>query len=173
MRIMKLSLLSLASSLALVAFGFACDRTPGASAAPGPAGSPSGPAAPSAETGAYKVELKPVGTYKKGQAATFEVVLKTKDGYHVNEEYPTKLKLAEAAGVAYAQPILQKMKDPTAFTMEKCASGSDMCTLKITVKFTPEQAGSVKLGGELAVGVCNKETCLVEKKQLDLSVPVT
>jgi hypothetical protein len=45
--------------------------------------------------------------------------------------------------------------------------------LKITVKFTPDQAGKLTVGGELQTGVCNKETCLVEKKQLDLQIPVT
>lgn len=170
---MKTTLISFAAtSLAVFALGLACDRTPGASAAAGAAPA-AGPAASTVETAAYKLEIKPVGTYKKGQPATFEVILKTKGDQHVNEEYPTKFKAAEGAGITYEQPKLEKMKHADAFALEKCASGKDMCTLKITVKFTPDQAGAVKVGGELNVGVCNKETCLVEKKTLDLSINVT
>jgi hypothetical protein len=168
---MTTTVLSLLTTTAAVAvFGLACDRTSGASAAPAPAAV--APAGPSAETASYKVELKAVGAYKKGQPSTFEVVLKTKEGFHVNEEYPTKFKVAEGPGVTYAQAKLEKAKDAAAFAFQDCPSGKDKCTMKISVKFTPEQAGNVKIGGEISVGVCNAETCLVEKKQLDLAVPV-
>ncbi|MGZ3416516.1 MAG: hypothetical protein ACXWUG_31165 [Polyangiales bacterium] len=168
---MKTTLFALVStSVSIAAFGFACDRTPGASAAPN---SPAAPASSSVESEKYTLELKPVGKYEKGKAATFEIVLKTRGDFHVNEDYPTKFKAAKADGVKYDLEVLHKMKNAEAFTMEGCASGKDKCTLKITVKFTPEASGKVSLGGELQVGVCNKETCLVEKKTLDLSVPVT
>jgi hypothetical protein len=169
---MKTTLLAVVStSLSVAAFGLACDRTPDASAAPSNA--PAAVSSSSVKNDKYSLELKPVGKYEKGKAATFEIVLKTTGDFHVNEEYPTKFKAEKADGVKYDSETLHKMKQPEAFVMEKCASGKDNCTLKVTVKFTPEASGNVKLGGELQVGVCNKETCLVEKKQLDLSVPVT
>lgn len=171
---MKTTLLTLVStSVAVVAFGLACDRTPGAAAAPADAPA-AAPAESKFDTNSYTLEIKPVGKYKKGEEGTFQIVLKTKPGYHVNEEYPTRFTAADAAGVKYAQAKLHKAKDGAAFAFADCSEKKDeKCTLTITVKFTPEQSGNVKVGGELNAGVCNKDSCLTEKKTLELSVPVS
>lgn len=174
-RIMKTTLFAVASTaLSIAAFGLACDRTPDASAAPS---SPAAPASASVDTDKYSLELKPVGKYAKDKEGVVQIVLKTKGDFHVNDEYPTKFKAAKSDGVKYDVEILSKAKQPDAFVMEKCAAGAGKdafsCTLTVNVKFVPTASGTAKLSGELNVGVCNKETCLVEKKTLDLSVPVT
>jgi len=148
----------------------ACDRS---ASAPPPAPTPSASAGPVAETDALRAEVKAVGTYKKGEPATYEVIVRAKAPYHVNDEYPAKFKAADGNGVKHVEPKLERSKHADAFAVENCAEGKDACTLKITVKFTPEQAGTVRVGGTVDVGVCNKDTCIVEKKQLDLAVPVT
>jgi hypothetical protein len=158
---------------AVVAVG--CDKTapavtPPASPAASAVASSAGPVA---ETDGFKAELKPVGSYKKGEPATYEVILRAKAPYHVNGEYPAKFKATETAGVKYVEPKLERMKHPDAFTTEKCASGDDACTMTVTVKFTPEEAGTAKLGGLLDISVCDKDTCLIEKKQLEISAPVS
>jgi len=168
---MKTTLFAVVStSLAIGAFGLACDRTPDAAAAPS---APAAPASASVDNDKYTLEMKAVGKYEKSKPGTVQLVLKTKGDFHVNEEYPTKFKTSKTDGVKYDADVVSKAKLPEAFVMDKCASGKDNCTLTVTVKFTPEASGNVKLTGELNVGVCNKETCLVEKKILDLSVPVT
>jgi len=160
----------------VVVLSAACDRS-SSSTGPAPASSGSSAAAaagPVAETDAFRAELKSVGTYKKGEAATYEVVIKAKGPYHVNDEYPAKFKTADGNGVKHVEAKLERNKHVDAFATEPCAQNDkDACTLKITVRFTPEQAGTVRLGGTVDVGVCNKDQCLVEKKQLDLAVPVT
>ncbi|GAC1351248.1 MAG: hypothetical protein NVS3B20_02300 [Polyangiales bacterium] len=166
----------LAALAALGAIEAGCDRTPNAQAAES-AIAPviEAAAAPAADTGSYRVEVKAVGSYKKGAASTFEIVLKTKADYHVNEEYPAKFKPVDAkeAGVSYPKEKLERAKDGDAFVLEKCVSGKDNCTLRVKVAFTPTQSGTVKIGGLLNVGVCNAATCLIEKQALELSVPVT
>jgi hypothetical protein len=173
---MKTTLFAVASTaLSIAAFGLACDRTPDASAAPSSAAA--APASASVDTDKYSLEIKPVGKYEKGKPGTVQIVLKTKGDFHVNDEYPIKYKTAKTDGVKYDAEVLSKVKQADAFAMDKCPKGAGKdefnCTLTVTVKFTPEASGNVKLSGELNVGVCNKETCLVEKKTLDLSVPVT
>jgi hypothetical protein len=164
------------SLLFAIAFsGAGCDRTQSSSSPAGssPASTPAGPAGPVAETPALHAELKAVGAYKKGEPATYEILVRAKTPYHVNDEYPAKYKAADGNGVKHVEPKLERNKHADAFATEPCSAGKDACTLKITVKFTPEQTGTVTLGGSIDVGVCDKDTCIVEKKQLGLAVPVT
>jgi hypothetical protein len=171
---MKLTAVTfVAVSVVVAAGGAACDRKADAAIAPALAPAPAGSAGPSADTANYKVEVKAVGTYKKGQAGTFEIVLKTKGDYHVNDEYPTKFKAPEKPeNVTYGKELISRAKDADAWSTEKCASGKDSCTLKLTVPVTPTATGSVKLGGTLHFGVCNAATCLIEKQTLELPVTV-
>jgi len=160
--------------LALVA---GCQRSgsnEGTNAAPSsPAASPSAaPAAAAFDHPSYSVGLEPVGSYKKGEASSFKIVVRTKGEFHINEEYPTKFSATASPGVQYAMPKLARAAQPDAFALKPCASGKDNCTLELTVKFTPEQTGTVQIGGELSVGVCNKDNCLFEKKTLSMPVPV-
>lgn len=153
-----------------------CQRsasTEGAGAASSAAASSAPAAAVSAfDHASYSLAVEPVGSYKKGEPGAFKIVVRTKGEFHVNEEYPTKFNAATTPGVAYATPKLARTAQPDAFALKPCASGKDNCTMEITVKFTPEQSGTVNVGGELSVGVCNKDNCLFEKKALSLAVPV-
>ena len=135
--------------------------------------------APSSSAGAskfehpnYTVSVEAAGPYKKGESATFKVVVRAKGEFHINEEYPTKFSAAVSPGVAYATPKLARATQPDAFALKPCASSKDNCTLEVTVKFTPEQGGTVNVGGELALGVCNKDNCIFDKKTLSIAVPV-
>lgn len=146
-----------------------------ASPAPGAASasaSAAGPA-PSFETATYKLELEPIGAYKKGEPASFRVVLRTKGEFHVNEEYPTKFKATDTAAVRFAAAQLGRADHPEAFKAVPCASGKDNCTLELTVGFTPQESGNVRIGGEMSIGVCNKDNCIFDKKTLAREVPVT
>ena len=153
-----------------------CQRAPspdGAGAAPSTKSSSPAAAVSSFDDPHYSLAVGPIGSYKKGEAATFKVVVRTKGEFHINEEYPTKFAASTAPGVTYAMPKVARTTQPEVFALKPCASGKDNCTLELTVKFTPEQSGTVSVGGELSVGVCNKDNCLFEKKTLALSVPVS
>ena len=101
-----------------------------------------------------------------------QIIVKTKGEYHVNDEFPSKFKVLESANVTYAQAKIEKLKDASAFALTKCSQDSkDSCTMVLTVKFTPAK-GATKIGGELSFGVCNKDSCLIEKKSLDSDIKV-
>ncbi|MBI2390821.1 MAG: hypothetical protein HYV09_14620 [Deltaproteobacteria bacterium] len=162
-----------AAVLLVIAVG--CQRA-STDAAPAPAPAASGSssaAAPSFETATYKLEIEPIGAYKKGEAATFRVVLRTKGEFHVNEEYPTKFKASDTPAVRFAAAQLGRADHPEAFKAVPCASGKDNCTLELTVGFTPQESGKVRLGGEMSIGVCNKDNCIFDKKTLEREVPVS
>lgn len=155
----------------------ACDRNAGAAA--GAAGTSAaapaeGVAGPSVDATNYKIELKSGSSYAANKEATFEIVVTTKGEYHVNDEFPTKFKTLDTnKSVTYPQAKIEKLKDAAAFTLTKCSKDSkDSCTMKVTVKFTPTAAGKQKVGGELSFGVCNKDSCLIEKKALDAEITV-
>ncbi len=136
------------------------------------AGDP-GPPVPSAETDNYKVEIKASGTFKKGEAGSFEIILKAKGDFHVNDEYPSKLVFPEKPqDVTYAKPKIDKNKDGDAWTFEACASGKDKCTMKVKAPFTPTASGKVKVGGTLFFGVCNTSGCPTFQRALELTVTV-
>ena len=163
---------------AAIALGLGCQRsapsTDGAGEATATSQVPSSSAAVSArfEHPNYTVVLEPAGPYKKGESASFKIVVRAKGEFHINEEYPTKFSAVVAPGVAYAMPKLARATQPDAFALKPCASGKDNCTLELTVRFTPEQAGTVTVGGEIALGVCNKDNCIFDKKVLSVAVPV-
>lgn len=155
-------------SLALVVLA-GCSK-PSAGPSPAPASSSSAPAGPVAETDAFRIELKAAGPFKKGEPASVVVRVEAKPPFHVNDEYPAKFKAAEAAGLKFAEPKLERPKHADAFATEPCAAGNDACVLNITVKLTPEAAGPLKVGGIADVSVCNKDQCLIEKKPVELAV---
>lgn len=179
MNIMKRIAVVLGSSVfGLSLLVAACDRNAGAAA--GAAGTGAAPAAaegvagPTVDATNYKIELKSATGYTANKEASFDIVVTTKGEYHVNDEFPTKFKTLEGnKNVTYPQAKVEKAKDAAAFVLTKCSKDSkDSCTMKVTVKFTPTAAGKQKVGGELSFGVCNKDSCLIEKKALDAEITV-
>lgn len=169
----RIAVVSGTAVLGLSVFVVACDKSAGAAA--GAVGSPAGASAvgsASVDATNYKLELKPEASYAAGKEGTFQIIVKTKGEYHVNDEFPSKFKVLESANVTYAQAKIEKMKDASAFALTKCNKDSkDSCTMVLTVKFTPAK-GATKVGGELSFGVCNKDSCLIEKKSLDSDIKV-
>jgi hypothetical protein len=120
-------------------------------------------AAPAAEfhEETFDLTLRAVGSVAAGKAATAEVVLIPKAGYHTNDKYPYKFKTATNPGVSYRAPV---------FTKEDVTLEEHKATMK--VDFTPDSAGEKTLAGQFAFSVCSAEKCLVEKRDLTLSVAV-
>ncbi len=102
-----------------------------------------------------------MGAYSAGKAGTVEIVLSAKSGYHANDKYPYKLKTSDSPGVKYRTAVFSRddvQLEPTRATMK--------------VEFTPESAGEKTVGGQFSFSVCSAEHCLVDKRDLALSVRV-
>ncbi len=124
------------------------------------------------EKASHKVTLNPAKEYKKGDVASFEVVLSALGDYHVNPEYPAKfVPTDKPVGVSYPATKIARAEKADAFTEEACKSGKDKCTLHVKVPVKIE-ATTAKVGGTLYFGVCNASQCLIEKAPLEVAITV-
>lgn len=112
----------------------------------------------------YTVELKAnKAGYTKGTEGKVTVALAAKKGFHVNPDYPAKIKLQDPAapGVTYAKKVLTK------------ADGKfEEMTATIEIPFTAANAGKAKVGGLFQFSVCSDKNCFMEKVDLELDVDV-
>ncbi len=107
----------------------------------------------------FTVSMLPKGPYRAGQAGVVEVTIDAKDPYHVNDEYPIKLKLEAVPKVVFPAPVVGKESAEIAGKRGK-----------LTVRLTPEVAGEHRVAGRLAFSVCNDDRCLVERRDLALTI---
>lgn len=111
---------------------------------------------------AFDVSIEaPVAALKAGQAGSVDVVLVAKAPFHVNDQYPIKLKLKESPGLKYA-----------AMVVGKDAAKVEHMKAVVPVSFTPDGAGKRSVAGQLAFSVCTEDKCLMEKRDLALDVVV-
>lgn len=110
---------------------------------------------------AFELTLRPVGTYHVGSAAKAEIVLVARKGYKVNDKYPTKFRFDPSSQVKLDDDVVQK----DAFRIEGNRG-------IMTLKFTPHSAGKKKVLGEFKFSVCTNDRCLVEKRDLALTLTV-
>ena len=110
----------------------------------------------------YALDVKAPGSVNVGGHASLEVVLLAKDGYHINDEFPYGLKTtADPAGiVSFDAPQLSREQG----TYTKTEA-------RFEAKFTAARAGIAKIGGRMALSVCTKKECIVDK--IEVEVPVT
>lgn len=108
---------------------------------------------------AFSIELKPL-TAKVGQPATVTVSVKAKGGFHLNQEYPHKLKVAEVpAGVRLEKTDLSRGD-----------ASLDEGSLTFTLAATPEKAGRYSLAATLKTSVCDEKQCILKSEKLTLRV---
>lgn len=159
-----------AVSLAL----FGCDE-PAAQAAKGQAAEPAAqeaegpktateqtaptPAASSYEEDAFTLTLSPPKAIVAGKEAEFVIELSARGGYKVNDEYPIKFQVAEAKGVVAKKTTVRK-EDGKVETK----------TAQLPVVVTVEKPGKATVAGKLSFSVCTEERCLIEKRDLSVSV---
>ena len=114
------------------------------------------------EAAAFKVAMRPsAGMYTVGEPAQVEIVLNARGGYKCNDEYPYKFVPKAAPGLTYTTPIVKK----DAIKVGKAES-------VMTIPVLPEAAGKQTVEGKFYFSVCTEETCLVEKKDLALTLDV-
>lgn len=138
-----------------------------AAAAPGapdaPAAAPAVPAAGTSkyDEGKFVLTIEPAGEVAAGKDGVVNVVLVANPPFHTNQEYPYKFKAKEGEGVKFAKPVVGKD-----------AAKLETQRLTMPVTFSAEKAGKVTVAGQFAFSVCTDETCLIEKRDLSLSVDV-
>jgi len=123
-------------------------------AAPGAAGAP----AVSHEN--YVIEVAPQGTATTNQEAEVDVRLVPRNGYHVNHDYPIRLRVTAPTGVTlpraeYDRAAASEFGDPRAV---------------FPVKYTATSAGAKEFQADFNFSVCNPQTCMLERQHLTWSV---
>ncbi len=118
---------------------------------------------PATDTANYRVAIRPAGSCKKGETCTVEVLLEAKGEYHINEQYPYKFKVDEAAaaGLKFPKPVVGK---EDAVVEEK--------KIVLKVPFIADSAGDKKVAGTFSLSVCSAANCLMDKQPLEVVVKV-
>jgi hypothetical protein len=106
----------------------------------------------------FDLSLRPKGEYVVGKPGEVELVLKSKDPYHVNDKYPFKFTLKQTKGLKFPSAVLGADR----IKLEKSRAA-------LAVPFTPEVAGTHTVSGRFAFSVCSDDKCLMEKRELSLS----
>ncbi len=154
----------------LVAIACGCSKD--SEAAP-PAGSSvsqaalSAPAANHVDGKNYKIDIALAGECTVQTECKLEVKLQAVGDFHINKEYPYKLK-AEGSGVTFtgtdaAGPnVFSKAAGDFKIDEEKKAT--------MTVKFKPSKAGPLTIGGTYKMSVCSKDQCQLETQEISATV---
>lgn len=108
---------------------------------------------------AFDVSLLAPSELGAQKPLSFTVKLTAKSGYKVNDEYPIKFVVESTPGVTAAK---QKVTREDATIDKKSA--------QLPVVVTLEGPGPHRIAGRLSFSVCTDERCLIEKRDLSLSV---
>jgi len=110
----------------------------------------------------YQVKVAVAATYTAGAQGTVEVTLSPKSGWHVNQDFPTKLEVTAPDGVVVAKAKLKK-EDAAAFDEHHAV---------FKVAFTPAAAGAKTFAARFRFVVCNDDSCDPNTEQLAWKVAV-
>jgi hypothetical protein len=123
-------------------------------AAPAPGGA--GAAASDKNDSSFQLAVEAPAPGKPGVEAVAHVVVTPGSGYHVNQEFPTRLVITPPDGVKVAKAELHK-EDATKFDANK---------LQFDVKMTADKAGTYKVAGSLKFAVCTESSCDPKKREI-------
>jgi hypothetical protein len=152
-------------SLALAFLGVSALAATGQAAPSAPSES-----APVAKGPNYELTAVSDGACKAGSACTVKLVLTAQNGYHVNKEYPYKLKLQDAAGIeldgkdAGGKNVFSKAAGD--FTIDSDTQGT------LRVRFKAAKAGPATLSGTFKMSVCSDKNCQLETAEVSIPVKV-
>jgi hypothetical protein len=117
---------------------------------------------PKVDTAAYSVEMRAVAPARGGAECMVEVAIVAKGEYHMNAQYPYKLKMSDPPeGVTYPKTVLERADG--VFDEKKGA---------FTVPFVAARAGRSTLAATLSLSVCSAANCLMDRVPLELAVDV-
>jgi hypothetical protein len=118
----------------------------------------------------FAVDVATPSACDKGTECKLPVRLTAKDEFHVNKEYPYKVKMEDAPGGeflgtdAQGKSTFSKSAGDFAFDVEKAGV--------ITVRFKASAPGALAMTGTMKLSVCNASNCMLETAQVHATVPV-
>jgi hypothetical protein len=139
---------------------------PEAASADPKAPAPAPKAAPAAAQGddkndtSFNLQVTPPSAGKAGAQVVAHVTVTPGSGYHVNQEFPTKLVITPPDGVKVAKAEQHK-EDAAAFDANK---------LQFDVAMTPDKPGTYKVAGTLKFAVCTESSCDPKKREIAFDV---
>lgn len=109
-------------------------------------------------------------TCAAGKECTLTIVLTALEGYHINKDYPAKLKAEEIAGVEFlgtdagGKNVFSKAAGDYKVDSEKQAT--------LSVKLKVAKAGTVTIRGNFKFCVCSEKECVPDSAELKIPVTV-
>jgi hypothetical protein len=128
---------------------------------------PEAPAPPPVESPkqagqAFSVWIQSAGRYTAGQQGTVEAVVIPKAEFHCNPDYPYKfVTSAGSSGVTYPKATVRS--DGLSVSATRAV---------MRIPFVPQNAGDAKVGGTFHFSVCSESQCVVEKRDVSVTVKV-
>ena len=108
----------------------------------------------------WQLEIVAPAGAKAGAAAKATVVLRVRDGWKLNTEYPFKLELSPGAGAAVTRPMLRKQD----------ARRYDEHGAAIDVAITVAKAGTAEVRATVRFATCDDATCAPHKETFTITV---
>jgi hypothetical protein len=121
------------------------------------------PAGPSIETGSFLLAVAPAQPgYSVGKAGEVEIALEGRGEWHVNQEYPIRVDLKAAPGVALKKNELVK-DDAKEFGEQK---------VRFLAAVEPSTAGQHEVTCDVSFAMCTEENCILEKRTVAMQLKV-
>lgn len=106
-------------------------------------------------------------TIRAISAKRLELVVETRAGYHLNDDYPLHFTPVVSDHVRFEKPRI----DRDAMTLAQCTPPNEhLCRASIPVAFSADGRGWTQLGGVVAFSACDADQCLIEKVSLSTKV---
>jgi len=122
-----------------------------------------GPAGPRIETGSFLLAVAPSeGGYRIGKTGEVEIALEGRGDWHVNEEYPIRVDLKAAPGLALKKSELVK-GDAKEFGEKK---------VRFLAGVEPSAAGEHEVTCDVSFAMCTEENCILEKRTVAMQLKV-
>jgi len=121
-----------------------------------------GEAAAVAEDPSFELRASASGPYTAGEQGTFGIRLTPRGEYHVNEQFPLRVRPCAAEAVTLPSPELDN---------EDAAEHTEQ-TARFEVPFTATEAGEHRVSAIVDFAVCTPETCIPETRTVAVLLPV-
>lgn len=121
------------------------------------------PVGPSIETGSFLLAVGPgQAGYTIGKAGEVEIALEARGEWHVNQEYPIRVELNAAPGVALRKNELVR-DDAKEFTEDK---------VRFLAAVEPSAPGEHEVTCDVSFAMCTEENCVLEKRTVAMRLKV-
>ena len=122
------------------------------------------------EATAYVVTARAVGRAAVGTLAEVELLVETRAGYHLNDDYPLNVRPLPSTAATFEKARVAR-EDGVA--VSPCRTDlAHGCQAKVHLRYTPTRAGRAGLGGTFAFSACNADRCLIEKVDVEAKIEI-